>query len=101
MRVEDADDRLLLTYFIESLSEQILTASYGGAQPNISPKKLASFQLAWPNKDKRREIGRNIRSAIEWIDHLASETTSARKLIDHLDQAVLAKAFRGVGRQSR
>jgi type I restriction enzyme, S subunit len=26
---------------------------------------------------------------------LTSEATSARKLIDHLDQAVLAKAFRG------
>jgi len=30
-----------------------------------------------------------------WIDRLASEGTSARKLIDRLDQAVLAKAFRG------
>jgi type I restriction enzyme, S subunit len=26
---------------------------------------------------------------------LASEATSARKLIDHLDKAILAKAFRG------
>ena len=26
---------------------------------------------------------------------MAAEATSARKLIDHLDQAVLAKAFRG------
>jgi type I restriction enzyme S subunit len=33
--------------------------------------------------------------AFTWIDRLASEATSARKLIDHLDQAVLAKAFRG------
>jgi hypothetical protein len=30
-----------------------------------------------------------------WIDRLASEATSARKLIDPLDQAVLAKTFRG------
>ena len=30
-----------------------------------------------------------------WIDRLASEATSARKLIDHLDEAILAKAFRG------
>jgi type I restriction enzyme, S subunit len=36
-----------------------------------------------------------IDAAFAWIDRLAAETTSARKLIDHLDQAVLAKAFRG------
>ncbi|WP_287361550.1 hypothetical protein [Mesorhizobium sp.] len=32
---------------------------------------------------------------MDWINRLASEATSARKLIDRLDQAVLAKAFRG------
>jgi len=34
-------------------------------------------------------------TALAWIDRLAAEATSARKLIDHLDQAVLVKAFRG------
>ncbi len=38
---------------------------------------------------------RRIESAFTWIDRLVKEATSARKLIDHLDQAVLAKAFRG------
>jgi type I restriction enzyme S subunit len=33
--------------------------------------------------------------AFRWIDRLAAEATSARKLVDHLDQAVLSKAFRG------
>jgi type I restriction enzyme S subunit len=31
--------------------------------------------------------------ASAWIDRLASEVTSAKKLIDHLDQAILPKAF--------
>jgi type I restriction enzyme S subunit len=30
-----------------------------------------------------------------WSNRLASETNSARKLFDHFDQAVLAKALRG------
>ena len=33
--------------------------------------------------------------AFAWIDRIALETTSARKLVDHLDQAILTKAFRG------
>src|SRR5262249_24554586 len=38
---------------------------------------------------------RRMETALAWIDRLAAEATSARKLIDHLDQAVLVKAFRG------
>lgn len=44
---------------------------------------------------EQREIMRRVDSALMWIDRLASEATSARRLIDRLDQAVLAKAFRG------
>jgi len=44
---------------------------------------------------EQREIATRLRTAFAWIDRLAAEATSARKLIDHLDQAVLAKAFRG------
>jgi len=45
----------------------------------------------------RQEIpaDRKIDIALRWVDRLTSEATNARKLIDHLDQAVLAKAFRG------
>jgi type I restriction enzyme, S subunit len=45
--------------------------------------------------EEQSEIARRITIAFAWVDRLASETTSARKLIDHLYQAILAKAFRG------
>lgn len=45
--------------------------------------------------EEQHEIVRRIETAFAWINRLAAETTSAHKLIDHLDQAVLAKAFRG------
>lgn len=46
-------------------------------------------------RDRQAEIVHRIETAFAWIDRLATEATSARKLIDRLDQAVLAKAFRG------
>jgi type I restriction enzyme, S subunit len=46
-------------------------------------------------KLEQRAIVCLIENAFTWIDRLVSETTNARKLIDHLDQAILAKAFRG------
>ncbi|RWP38537.1 MAG: hypothetical protein EOR04_26015 [Mesorhizobium sp.] len=95
LRIDNEDDRKLVAYFVQSIAAEVLGSSYGGAQPNISPQKLAAFRLIWPAREQRQKIGRRIASAMHWIDRLASETTSARKLIDRLDQAVLAKAFRG------
>jgi type I restriction enzyme S subunit len=53
-----------------------------------TPFPLAPFGV-------QQEIGERIKIAFSWIDRLATEASSARKLIDHLDQSVLAKAFRG------
>jgi type I restriction enzyme S subunit len=36
-----------------------------------------------------------IETAFTWIDRLAANAASARRLIDHLDQSVLVKAFKG------
>jgi type I restriction enzyme S subunit len=51
--------------------------------------------LLRPSLTEQREIATRLRTAFAWIDRLASEATSARKLIEHLDQTILAKAFRG------
>ena len=51
--------------------------------------------LLRPPLVEQEEVVRRVESAFAWIDRLASDANSARKLIDHLDQAVLAKAFRG------
>jgi type I restriction enzyme, S subunit len=64
-------------------------------QPYVNQTTLNDLQMPLPPISEQREIVRLIKRASEWIDHLASETTGARKLIDHLDQAILAKAFRG------
>jgi type I restriction enzyme, S subunit len=62
---------------------------------NLSQTALRAIDIPWPTERERKAIIRLIETAFAWIDRLASETTSARKLIDHLDQAILAKAFRG------
>jgi type I restriction enzyme S subunit len=65
------------------------------AQPSLSMGAIRSTPIAIPPFAEQVEIGRLIKIGFDWIERLASETTSARKLIDHLDQAILAKAFRG------
>jgi type I restriction enzyme S subunit len=44
---------------------------------------------------EQAEIVRRIDRAFAEIDRLTAEAAAARRLLDRLDQAVLAKAFRG------
>ena len=48
-----------------------------------------------PSLERQREIVRRIDTAFAEIDRLAAEAAGARRLLVRLDQAVLAKAFRG------
>ena len=48
-----------------------------------------------PPIDEQREIVRRIETAFAKIDHLAVEAAKALKLLGHLDQRILAKAFAG------
>ena len=67
----------------------------GVAYTGINIEDLRKLPVEFPSIHEQRAIHCRIEAAFAWIDRLASEGTNARKLIDHLDQAVLAKAFRG------
>jgi type I restriction enzyme S subunit len=57
--------------------------------------KQAFIEVPVAPPEEQSEIVHRIQTAFAWIDRLAAEATSARKLIAHLDQAILSKAFRG------
>jgi type I restriction enzyme S subunit len=64
-------------------------------QANVNGTKLRQLGVPVMPPEEQAEVARRIETAFTWIDRLAAEATSARKLIAHLDQANLAKAFRG------
>jgi type I restriction enzyme, S subunit len=70
-------------------------ASSSSGLHTLSITKVGGLPIPLCAKLEQVEIVQLIDNAFVWIDRLASETSSARKLIDHLDQAILAKAFRG------
>jgi type I restriction enzyme S subunit len=51
--------------------------------------------LVLPHLEEQREIVRRLDTAIAALDRLEVDVRSAAALVDRLDQAVLAKAFRG------
>jgi type I restriction enzyme, S subunit len=98
--------RIRCTGFLPELLSGYINSSFGRewvasvvnqqvGQANVNGTKLRQLGIPVMPHDEQHEIVRRIETAFSWIDRLASEATSARKLIDHLDQAVLAKAFRG------
>lgn len=62
---------------------------------NVNAQELQNLELPLPSIAAQKERIAGIESAFTWIERLTGDATSARKLIDYLDQSVLAKAFKG------
>lgn len=96
VRPSACSSEFLYWYFLFcALTEQFVSRTQGVNIYHIGKEGLASFPIPLPPKVDQDEIVQRIERAFTWIDRLASEATGARKLIDNLDQAILAKAFRG------
>jgi type I restriction enzyme S subunit len=98
LEMDDADKRWLMWFLRSPMGRAGIEAGATGNQlsmRNLSQSALRAIGVPWPDAEEREEIVRRIETAFAWIDRLAAEGTSARQLIDRLEQSVLAKAFRG------
>jgi len=62
---------------------------------NVNSQQLQALRLQLPHIEEQQEIVRRIESAFAKIDRLAKEAKRALELVGRLDEAILAKAFRG------
>jgi type I restriction enzyme S subunit len=62
---------------------------------NINSEQLRGLVIPVPSLREQQEIVRRIEGAFAEIDRLAAEAAAGRRLLDRLDQSILAKAFRG------
>ncbi|MGS4986495.1 restriction endonuclease subunit S [Roseibium sp. RP-7] len=77
------------------LQEQIASITKGVAHQKVSLDRFRQLALPIAPLDEQKEIVRRIESAFLKIDKLAAEAKRALELTDKLDEAILAKAFRG------
>lgn len=75
-----------------ALSPYIKSAA---GQHGISGKDLKQLRLPIPNLSVQHEIVDFVTLALSRVNQTQDETLSASHLIDHLEQAILTKAFRG------
>ncbi len=92
-------DPAFMTYMLNTpqcLSElEVMKTGISDSGLNLTQGKFIALEIPAFSLPEQSEIIRRIQSAFVWIDRLAADATSARKLIDHLDQSVLAKALKG------
>ncbi len=84
-------------YFLGSPEAQAYLKRHvkGVAQTGINLEDVRSLTLPVPELHVQDAVVEKIDRALAEIDRLTAEAAAARRLIDRLDQAILAKAFRG------
>jgi type I restriction enzyme S subunit len=64
-------------------------------QANVNGTKLKELGVPLIPMEEQKQLWSCIKKSFAAIDRLGNETSRARELLDRLDQATLAKAFRG------
>jgi type I restriction enzyme S subunit len=67
----------------------------GSLIQHVHTKQLEQYRFVVPDLEEQDEIVRRIESAFARIDRLAAEARRVLELVGRLDEAILAKAFRG------
>lgn len=86
---------LLLFLWTPNIQDWIWSANYGVTRQALTKSIIEAIEVPLPPLAEQKEIVRRIESAFQKIDRLAAETKRALELTGKLDEAVLAKAFRG------
>jgi type I restriction enzyme S subunit len=58
-------------------------------------KKVAALPIPVACAGEMQEVVRRVETAFAWLNRVATEHANASRLLPKLDQAILAKAFRG------
>jgi type I restriction enzyme S subunit len=66
-----------------------------GNMPKINQQVVMSAPVSWPSLEEQSEIVRRAQQLFSLADQLEARLTSARRIVERLTPALLAKAFRG------
>jgi type I restriction enzyme S subunit len=98
LNAHEEDKTWLLWFFRSPFGRRALERASSGNQMsmrNISQAKMLEIEISLPPREARLRLVRTIEAEFAKFDRLAAEARSAASLLDRLDQAILAKAFRG------
>lgn len=97
LRERDPVDQEYVCWWLQSPQAQakMVEGAVDFARANFSLANVRAMQLPWPKKEQRDTIVRSLSLAFREFDRVLAETAAACRLLDRLDMAILARAFRG------
>lgn len=84
-----------INYFFKFNYLNIRSEAAGGVQPNLNLSIVKAIELSIPPPSEQAIIIERIETAFKAIDTIQAELTQAEALRKRLEQATLAKAFKG------
>lgn len=84
-----------LFYLLSQLKREIERSAYGGAQPNISSKKIEELGVSFAPLPEQRAIVKKLESLFSSLDAGVADLKKAQQQLKIYRQAVLKKAFEG------
>lgn len=91
----EALDPDYLLYALLAEGEEIRRFGKGSTHTTIYFPEVRALHICLAPLDEQREIVRRVKAALSWAENIRLETKRAAVLIPNLDQANVAKAFRG------
>lgn len=90
-------DARFIQHFLSNplIQDWIWNENYGVTRQALTKGMIEEIGIPDVSLEEQREIVRRIETAFAKIDRLAAEEAKALKLLDQLDQRILAKAFAG------
>ena len=88
-------DNNFLLHQLHSLKRQIEKDAYGGAQPNISSKKIEEMEIVLPPLETQQAIVSKIEELFSELDKGIAELKTAQQQLKTYRQSVLKWAFEG------
>lgn len=82
-------------FYIKEKTDEVLKNSYGGAQPNISPKDISSFSFPLPPIAEQQRIVDRIENLFIKLDEVKKLAQSALDSFETRKATILHKAFTG------
>jgi type I restriction enzyme S subunit len=84
-----------LMYALIAEGDDIRNFGEGSTHTTIYFPEIRAFNIALAPFEEQEEIVKRIETAFVKLDRLTAQTRSAVRLLDRLEQVILAKAFRG------
>lgn len=84
-----------LMYALMAEGDDIKKFGEGSTHTTIYFPEIRALHVCLPPLDEQAEIVRLVEKALAWIEKITIEHARAAHLLPRLDQAILAKAFRG------